>query len=155
MCCAVSELRVVLLSLALLAGCATPLSMTVPSPFLRLESSGAGIKATTPDGARLWVREFADRDRGDLSFWASALHYDLEERGYRALEEAGEVRDAADKTGSLRSYLCDVEGREQGYLVAVFIPEAGTVRVVEFVAPRARFDELSAAVRTAISTLGW
>ena len=153
MCCAPSSSLVALAFAMLLASCGS-LDMTVPEPFLRLSTGGGEIKATTPDDARLWVREFDDPEHGDVAFWTKALHHDLDARGYRALEDQASARDAAGNEGQVRSYVAILDGVEHGYLVAVFVPSAGTVRVAEFVAPRARFDELAPIVRAALATLG-
>ncbi len=129
--------------------------MDVPSPFLQLETGSHELKATTPDDARLWVREFDDPDEGDLSFWNDALHHDLTARGYRTLGDAEQVRDAAGTLGTLRSYAVAIDGTEHGYFAATFVlPGGGTVRIAEFIAPRERFDTLLDAVRASLATLG-
>lgn len=157
MSCAASDLRRVLAvaGLWLLGSCS--IAMDVPPPFLQLESPGDELKATTPDDARLWVREFADPDEGDASFWSDALGHDLELRGYQPVGDVEDVRDAEGRVGHLRTYTVDVDGREHGYLVAVFVRSTWLgdhfVRVAEFVAPKARFDELAPAVRAALATL--
>lgn len=158
MCCARSEVLrcVALLAVAAcLASCS--LTMQVPEPFLVLRTPGDEVKATTPEDARLWVREFADPDEGDAAFWTEALAHDLERRGYQPLGEAEQVRDAAGRTGFVRSFAVDADGREHGYLVAVFVRDhwwsGHIVRVAEFVAPRAAFDTLAPRVRAALATL--
>ena len=59
--CAVRFDRALAAGLLFLTGC-SGISMDVPTPFLRLETPRAELKATTPDDARLWVREFEDHD---------------------------------------------------------------------------------------------
>ncbi len=157
MCCAISSVRwAVLGALALAGGCA-PLEMELPQGFLQLETGHEELKATTPDEARLWVREFDDRDQGDLSFWSSTLQNDLERRrGYR-LVRVDDTEDAAGRAGVVMELAATVEGEPQGYLIAIFVIAGGstnTIRVVEFVARDAVFAEHAGAVRAALRTLG-
>ncbi len=139
-----------LAALACLAGCA--ISMDPPDGFLELETPGRDFKATTADGARLWVREFDDPHEGALSFWADALEHDLvNERGY-VLVDRSEIEDKAGRDGVVQRYSLNTEGQPHGYLVAVFI-NGDCVRIAEFVAPRDAFDDHVEAVQASLRTL--
>ena len=147
--------RVPIVGLLLLAGCRS-IAMDLPAPFLQLDTPGAELKATTPDDARLWVREFEDRDRGGLAFWAATLQNDLAgNRGYQ-LVAADDVRDAAGRVGRLLHLEASANGERWSYLVAVFVVEgmfSHTIRVAEFVARDTVFATYADAVRAALPTL--
>jgi hypothetical protein len=127
-----------------------------PDGFLRLETGGDELKATTPDGARLWVREFDDRDCGTLAFWAEAVENDLvENRGY-VRDRGAEIEDADGHPGRLQRYSATAAGEPHGYLIAIFVIEGvntNTIRTAEFTAPRATFDAHAAAVEAALRTI--
>ncbi len=143
------------LVLFVLGGCYA-IEMDLPPDFLQLETGGFELKAITPDDARLWVREFEDGDQGDLQFWASSLKVDLEEnRGYSPVEEA-ELRDDQGRVGTQMQFAVTTEGEPHGYLVAVFVFEGSstnTIRVAEFVAPRAVFEQQLEGVEAALVTI--
>lgn len=130
--------------------------MDLPEPFLRLATEGRQLKATTPDDARLWVREFPDDDQGSLAFWTAALRNTLTDgRGYE-LRGEGDVQDAAGLPGRWLDLRAQVNGETWGYLVAVFV-DAGTwshtIRVVEFVAREDTFAAQAPSIRAALATL--
>jgi hypothetical protein len=142
--------------LTLLLGACGSVRMDLPPEFLQLETPRAELKATTPDDARLWVRQFGDRDQGDLAFWAETLKLDLvRNRGY-VLSGEEEVQDRNGTRGVQMQFGVTTEGEPHGYLVAVFIHEGGsenTIVVAEFVAPTAVFEKYLDAVQTAMSTI--
>ncbi len=142
--------------LALLAGCvSTPsLQMKLPDDFLQLESPrNRGLRATTADDARLWVRNFNVQADGSQKFWADAVLNDLvESRGYE-LVSSDVIQDAEGESGTAMEFTTVADGERVGYLMAVFWRGGGKIRVAEFTAPQARFDELSDGVRAAITTL--
>ena len=142
--------------LALLLAACGAVSMDLPPDFLQLETPRAELKATTPDDARLWVRQFADRDQGDLAFWAETLKLDLvRNRGY-VLSDESEIRDGKGTEGVRMQFGVTTEGEPHGYLVAVFVHEGGsenTIVVAEFVAPTAVFEKYLDAVETSMSTI--
>lgn len=137
-----------------LGSCA--IQMDLPQEFLVLQTSGDQLKATTPEDARVWVREFADPDGGTLDFWAATLKNDLiDNRGYR-LQREDDVQDGSGRPGRLMELLATVGGEQQGYLVAVFtVPGmfGDSVRVLEFAARKEVYDRHVESVRAAISTL--
>lgn len=153
--CAVRFDRALATALLLLTGC-SGISMEVPTPFLRLETPRDELKATTPDDARLWVREFEDRDKGGLAFWAATLQNDLTgNRGYQ-LVGAEDIRDAAGRDGRALHLEATANGEAWSYLVAVFVREgtfSHTIRVAEFVARGEVFAKHVEAVRGALATL--
>ncbi|MEW6743828.1 MAG: hypothetical protein AB1486_13820 [Planctomycetota bacterium] len=145
----------VVLALATLTGCAA-ISMKVPQGFLQLETPRDELKATSPDEAKIWVREFEDPNKGDLAFWADVLRKDLtRNRGYELVEE-GATRDVQGRPGTWMQFELVLGGEPQGYLVAVFVIEgssANTIRVAELVARKPVFDASVGAVREALATL--
>ncbi len=147
--------RLLIVGALLLAGC-RGIGMDLPAPFLRLDTERTQLKATTPDDARLWVREFDDRDKGGLAFWAATLQNDLTgNRGYE-LVAADDVRDRAGRDGRVLHLKATANGQSFQYLVAVFVTEGtfrNTIRVAEFVARDEVFAVHAAAVRTALTTL--
>ena len=157
MSCSGSNALVIAVVCLLATACATggP-SMDVPEDFLQLRGGPAELKAITPDEGRLWVREFADPERGDLSFWAQALQNDLaENRGYDVAQRS-EVRDAAGRPGVLMECAVTFGGEPRGYLIAVFVIEGSgdhRIRVAEFAAARAVYDSHVEAVKRSLATL--
>ncbi len=134
--------------------------MTLPPEFLRVDRDvDAQIKAVTADDARLWVREFADDDLGDVEFWAATLRADCtERRGYRFVAD-GTATDGAGRAGRWLEFRHVHEGEPYGYLVAMFVRPGGvfagsqTVRTVEFAAREAAFVARRLAVVDALATL--
>jgi len=142
-----------------LGGCAV--DMDVPDGFLKLEQQGqAELRALTPDGAELWVREFAVDAGATIDYWAEAVAVDLRDaRGYE-LGEPESVTDGTGREGRAFTGATVVAGERCGYYVAVFLlPKSWLpftqehVRVVEFAAPRERFDADIEDVRAAVATL--
>jgi hypothetical protein len=144
------------LPLLVLPACAT--TMDLPPDFLRLH--GNLLKATTPDDARLWVREFADPDAGPLEFWSKVLERDcVQNRGYE-LVGASDVHDGAGHAGRQFEFRTAADGERYGYLVSLFVLPGSFlpwshqhVLVAEFTAREAVFTQRLASVRTAIATL--
>lgn len=139
-----------------LVGAGCKLHAELPPGFLRLDAGGGELKATTPDGARLWVREFDDDDEGSLEFWADAVADDLvRNRGY-VPAGTDTIHDGSGREGVLQRYTVQHDGSPHGYLIAIFVVAgtwSSTIRVAEFTAESARFDELEEGVRGAIATL--
>lgn len=131
-------------------------TMQPPDGFLVLSRGPGELKATTPDDDRLWVRDFDDEARGDLAFWRDALKADFaRNRGYTLLSER-DVVDAGGTPGVELVWEATLGGRPFRELVAVFVREGllgNTIRVVEFVAEKDRFDAQVEAVRGSIATL--
>jgi hypothetical protein len=137
----------------LLEGC---ISMEVPGHFLVLEEGTSEFKAVSPAEARIWVREFGDSNKGDLSFWSEVLKNDLvKNRGYTLLEE-GKAKDGDGDGGLELVFEVTVGGAAQRYLVDLFVLEgwlSNTIVVVEFVAPKEVFEKDLDGVRKAVATL--
>ena len=147
-------LRLSTIGCALLAltSCISGPRLDAPDGFLQLRETPTDYKATTADGARLWARQFEDRDEGTLAFWADALEHDLiRNRGYELIDRTP-TANAAGLEGVLQRYRVHTDGAPHGYLIAVFA-DHGTIRTVEFLAPSAVYDAHEDAVRTAITTL--
>ncbi len=149
--------RVSILCLAALAlalsGC---LSIETPEEFLLLEESSDELKLITPDEAKLWVREFADDDRGDLDFWVAALQADfVDNRGYTLLED-GALQDAAGRDGHEWLFEATTHGETYRYLVTLQVREdltTNTIRVSEYVATKEKFDAYLGSVREAVASV--
>jgi len=126
--------------------------MDLPDDFLQLRTGPHEFKATTPDDARLWVRQFDDPDEGGLEFWAKALWTDcVESRGYTVVGEPETVI-ASNVAGRVMGFRTTVRGRELGYLIGIWV-RPGRITVAEFCARRDGWDELAPLVRDAMTTL--
>jgi hypothetical protein len=144
------------MALAVAAGTLTScLSIQAPS-FHVLEEGTDSLKAMTPDDARLWVREFGDSTKGNLSFWSQALRNDLvSNRGYTLIEER-KVKDADGHDGAEMLFEVTAGGRAQRYIVALYVFEglfSNTIRVAEYVAPKELQDKYEAEVRKAFAAI--
>lgn len=137
-----------LTTLALVAtGC---LSISAPRDFLQLQSKD-GLKLTSADDARLWVREHKLDADGTLEFWTEALRNDLvDRRGYLFVSEA----ESAD--GVELIFDATVDGLDYRYAITASLVDGwwgSKVRTVEYLAPRDDFDRYLASVREARSTI--
>lgn len=137
--------------LSLLASCGS-IEFELPNGFLEVRNEQNNAKATTADGARLWIRDFANPHEGSLEFWADAIEHDfVRNRGYELIERAL-IRDGRGDEGVLQSYKTDAQGEAHGYLVAMFVRDQA-VRVAEFVAPTEVFATYAPSVRAAFATI--
>ena len=140
---------------AMLGACSS-LTADLPSDFMQLRTANHEFKATSPDGARVWAREFEDYDQGGVSFWAEALKNDLTEgRGY-VLESSDSVRDGEGNEGRQMQLKTTFGGERWGYLVAVFVlpgSSSNTIRVFEFTAREAVFETYLEQVSASVATL--
>ena len=151
-----SILSASVMALAVATGTLTScLSIQAPS-FLVLQKSTDSLKAMTPDDARVWVREFGDSSRGDLSFWSQALRNDLvSNRGYTLIEER-KVKDADGHDGAEMLFEVTAGGRAQRYIVALYVFEglfSNTIRVAEYVAPKELQEKYEAEVKKAFTAI--
>ncbi len=143
------------LSIALvlsIVGVTTGCGLTIDAPrdFLRLNSK-EGLKLTTADDARVWVREQSTSVPADLDFWTEALLNDLvERRGYLVVSD-DEVTDC----GPGRELVCDasVEGIDYRYSITVYVVAPKRIRTVEYLAPKEEFERYIAGVREARGTV--
>lgn len=142
-----------ILATSLLSGC---LTMEIPARFLSDEDSAEGLKAVSPDEAKLWVREFNDPDQGGLDFWAEALKNDLVgHRGYTLIEE-NDVTDREGRKGVEFVFEMSIQGIPHRYAVTLFVLEGwwwNTIRVSEFAAEKKIFDGYLAGVRESNRTI--
>jgi hypothetical protein len=130
------------------AGCATA-RMDLPKDFLELEGR-SDFQAVTADDARVWVRQFKDRNEAPLAFWVGVLEHEFTtKRGYEVVKK-GEVNASLGK-GSWFECAANVRGERMGYLVAVWA-SGSDITVAEFVARAevfaTRVDEVRAALTT-------
>jgi len=146
------------LSLGLLAGCAT--TMELPPGFVQLRER-AEFRATTSDEAVLQVHEVHDPTKAsDAKFWIDALRTDfVGQRGY-VETGAGEVTDGEGNVGQCVEFSSGLRGEKVGYLVAVWMRRSGLLglgakrlRVVEFGGREAVYGARVAAVKQARTTL--
>lgn len=140
-----------LFALALLAGCAAPITLSKEFVTLVDHRAAADFRAVTGDDARVWMRRFEDRNEGDLTFWAKSLEYDfVQQRGYDLVAQ-GESKDAAGRAGKWFQCTANVRGERIGYLVAVWV-DGVEITVVEFAARadvfEARVEEIKKALHT-------
>ncbi len=139
------------LVVATLSSCVT---MEPPAGFLTIERGPGELKATTPEDSRLWVREFDDDAKGELSFWTDAVKNDFtKNRGYTLIGEQA-TKDASANEGRELVFEASVGGKPFRELLAVFVLPgvfANTIRVVEFVAPKDRFEQEVPGVRASIA----
>lgn len=145
----------------LVSGC---LSIEVPDEFVVVADGASEIKAMSADETMLWVREFDDRDGGDLEFWSRALEEELVgRRGYTLLEQR-EVTDGDGIPGREFLFEVTVNRSPHRYLITLFVEEGShwfpaslwspdTVRVAEYAAEKGRFDGYLDGVRAAIATI--
>lgn len=146
------------LSLVLLAGCAT--TMELPSDFSQLRHS-ANFRATTSDDAVLQVQEVLDPTmKSEPKFWIDALRSDfVGQRGY-VETGAGEVTDGEGAVGQWVEFSGGLRGEKVGYLVAVWVRRGGLfglgkarLRVVEFGGREAVYGVRVEAVKKALATV--
>jgi hypothetical protein len=141
-----------------LAACS--LQMDLPPGFLRKRSEESGdLRAVTATGGRLRVRDFAVESHSTIGFWADAVRDEFAGRGYR-LDDGHDVTDGAGRQGRAFRAQTVADGEPCGYFVAVFLMPGSWlpwsqdhVRVVEFTAATAEFDQIGAAVQAAVATL--
>lgn len=132
--------------------------MDLPTGFLPAVTSRDELQAISPDGARVWYREFAVSDDVDQSFWAKAIRTHLvEHRGCEVIEESMLNPDPERRHDGYYQLLLSVDS-DRGplrHLLTISLKPGtlwsrrATVRVTEFTAPPELFDEYSDAVSVA------
>ena len=146
---------VMLLFSLLVTACSSP-RMELPSGFLEIQAPGGEFKATNPDEARLWIRDFEDPDEGALDFWSETLTKDFtRNRGY-VLEESFEVRTREGVPGRAHEFSARIDGEPHHYLIALFVIEGfsgTTIRVVEFSARDDVFDAAVGGIREKLTSV--
>ena len=131
------------------AGCASA-RMDLPEDFLELEGR-SDFQAVTADDARVWIREFSDRNEAPLAFWVGVLEHEFTtKRGYELVKK-GEVN-ASLGTGHWFECAANVRGERIGYLVAVWA-QGDDITVVEFAARAEVFAVRVDDVRAALTTV--
>jgi hypothetical protein len=140
----------------LLVSTSACITFTPPDRFLVVRRGIDELKAITPEESKLWIRSFDDDDKGGLAFWRDALKTDLKDnRGYVVISEA-DVKDGANTPGKEMVLESTVNGRPMRELMDVFVYGgwlSDTIRVVEYVAEKPRFDAEIEGVRKSVSTL--
>lgn len=131
------------------AGCATA-RMDLPKDFLELEDR-RDFQAVTADDARIWIREFSDRNEAPLEFWIGVLTHEFtKQRGYELVKQGAVT--ASLGTGNWFECAANVRGERIGYLVAVWASD-GDITVVEFAARAEVFAARVEEVRAALTTV--
>ena len=148
------------LSLVLLASCASSTTMQLPPDFAQLLHR-ADFRATTSDDAVLQVHEVLDPTvKSEPKFWIDALRSDfVGQRGY-VETGAGEVTDGEGALGQWVEFSGGLRGEKVGYLVAVWVRSGGLfglgaarLRVVEFGGREAVYGARVEAVKKALATV--
>lgn len=138
--------------LLLASACAGPIALSKDFVVLAEHRGERDYRAVTGDDARVWLRQFEDRNRGDLAFWRKALEYDfVEQRGYDLVAQ-GEAVDASGQRGHWFQCHANVRGERIGYLVAVWV-RGRQITVVEFTARAAVFEARLGEVKQALRTV--
>jgi hypothetical protein len=144
--------RLALCGAAGLAGC---LTIDPPPRFIETSATSSRLVLLSPDEARIVVQDFDVPGDGDLAFWRDSLRVDfVENRGYTLVEE----RPAAHSGGTEGHELIfetTIGGSPYRYLATLYHFDgwgSDTLRVAEFLAPKALFDGYLADVRAAVKT---
>jgi hypothetical protein len=142
-----------LIALLMLVGCKTA-QMTPPAGFVAVDEVRRGnydYRAVSADGVVVAVRTEENSRGGDLEFWAKATLNQLQQQGYKLVNDEG-VTSAAGTKGMLLEFTQKRSGTDYAYIVAVFVrpdrvivPEAGgKSEMVEPVRPEVVKSLLSA-----------
>jgi hypothetical protein len=124
--------------------------MDLPKDFLELEGR-SDFQAVTADDARVWIRQFSDRNEAPLAFWVGVLEHEFtHKRGYELVKK-GDVN-ASLGTGNWFECVANVRGERIGYLVALWASD-GEITVVEFAARAEIFAARVDGIREALTTV--
>lgn len=142
-------------TLALLATAACS-SWPLPQDFAEVEGGGDGIRAVTPDQARLRVRDLHVSTEASVDFWAETLFHDCLQRGYELIER-GALVDGDGESGRWLRFSANVSGEKVGLLVAVWVRprllRKPYLQVAEFAARDLVFTARLPAVQAALAKL--
>ena len=121
--------------------------VSMPDGFLVVERDRKELKAVTSNDARFWLRELEAPKSGSTEFWSDALvHHLLANRGYKLVDDRT-IRDADGRDGRELTFDVVSQGVPYRYLATLFVVErpfwsrTNGVRVTQFVAAKAEFDE--------------
>jgi hypothetical protein len=143
-------------TLALVATAAACSSWPLPQDFAEVQDGGEGMRAVTPDDARLRVRDLHVTTEASVEFWAETLCNDCLQRGYELIER-GALVDGDGESGRWLRFSANVRGEKVGLLVAVWLRprllRKPYLQVAEFAARDPVFAARLPAVQTALAQL--
>ena len=135
----------------MLVGCGG-VNMNTPAGFAEVDDDDTyAYRATSAEGVVLAVREEANDPHGNLDFWASALRYELERKGYSSVDKE-DVRSPSGVEGRQMRYRVTHNGRPHVLWITVFVTDR-TVFVVEAGGDVAHFERVENAVDKAVRGL--
>lgn len=132
-----------------LMGCGSGFTMNTPAGFAQLDDNDDyAYRATSAEGVVVAVRREDNEPKGNLEFWASAIGYELERKGYTRVSEE-KVQAPAGISGKQLRYHVTKGGRPHVFWATVFVTDDKVV-VVEAGGDEAHFDRVKASVEVAI-----
>lgn len=135
----------------LLFGCGGA-QLNTPAGFAEISDSDAyDYRATSAEGVVMAVRREDNNPKGNLEFWASAVHYELERKGY-SHTDATNVRSMGGVSGRQMRFRITRDGRPHVLWVTVFVTDK-RVFVVEAGGDVAHFERVEKAVEEAIRAI--
>jgi len=134
------------------AGCGK--AFEAPDGYVMLPSPSYYYRAeaVSADGVYLGLREARASEEGDLAFWTKAVRNEVEQgRGYVFVSEA-ETRSADGTAGKRMEFTANLQGREFGYLVALWVT-GKEVHVAEAGGAKEKFDVDRGKLEKALGTV--
>ncbi len=127
--------------------------LTTPAGFAEMDDThdDYGYQATSAEGVVIAVRKEDNDPQGNLDFWAKALDYELQSRGYETKHQTS-VQTEDGVTGRQLRYSITRQGRPHVLLVSVFVND-DDVYVVEAGGDEEYFAQVKTAVANAVKTL--
>jgi hypothetical protein len=127
-------------------------SMTPPPGFARLDANDDyAWRATSAEGVVLGIRREKNDPKGNLEFWASAVRYELERKGYQKVD-IDQVRSIDGVDGRRLRYRTTRDGRPYVMWATVYVTDSRVV-VVEAGGDEAHFASVKNAVDQAIRSV--
>ncbi len=141
----VSALAALFLSMSSL-GCT---SMAPPPGFARLQANDDYCwRATSAEGVVLGIRREKNQPKGNLDFWASAVRYELERKGYEKVA-IDRIRSADGVEGRRLEYRTARQGRPFVLWATVYVTDSRVI-VVEAGGDEAHFAGVEGTVEQAM-----
>jgi len=127
-------------------------AITPPPGFARLDSNDDySWRATSAEGVVLGVRKENNDPKGNLDFWASAVRYELERKGYERID-TDPIRSLDGVDGRRLRYRTTRGGRPFVMWATVFVTDSRVV-IVEAGGDEAHFTSVQKAVDQAIRSV--
>lgn len=141
-----------LVMLALSSGALGCHAMSPPPGFARLDSNDDyAWRATSAEGVVLGIRREKNHPQGNLDFWASAVRYELERKGYER-DAVDDVRSIDGVPGRRLCYHTVRDGRPFILWTTVYVTDS-RVTVVEAGGDEAHFGGVKSAVDQAVRSV--